>query len=60
MSGSFGDEVFPDLSQALELLSVNAAIVVGVAPGVLQPEDGEQLIGRSNINLLERSLVISD
>lgn len=47
---SFGDEVLPDLAQALKLITTNLTVGVLVTVGVLQAEHGEQLVGGGSVN----------
>lgn len=56
VSGSFGDEVLPDLAEALEFVAVDLSVLVGVAVGVLEAESGEDLIDGGGVNGVDGAL----
>lgn len=56
VSGSFGDEVLPDLAEALEFVAVDLSVLVGVALGVLEAESGEDLVDGGDVNGVDGAL----
>lgn len=58
VSGSFGDEVLPDLAEALEFVAVDLSVLVGVALGVLEVESGEDLVDGGSVNGVDGALLV--
>lgn len=56
VSGSFRDEVLPDLAEALEFVAVDLSVLVGITLGVLEAESGEDLVDGGGVNGVDSSL----
>jgi hypothetical protein len=53
---SFGDEVLADLAEAGKFTAVDLSVAVGIAVGILEAEDGEELVGGGVVDGVEGAL----